>query len=214
MPSYRGLSVLFKKGQTQRQKISTIDGASRDRSTATGILAVSGPVLACGSFWMPPAPGPQESTVVPTIYRNTSDAAQTFLPPVQAVADMIPGVGGIIKGAIGGMLNILQLVDVSQHRSRAVYYSCRTSSSQKYVQNKGDLETLRLRLHLLRHHIGNAPIAQTTIEETIRQRLLRYITHKKRGFTNTSLSVHCKRNNYNWKEWKNVSVDPPPSRKT
>ena len=48
---------------------------------------------------------PQESTV----YRITPDAAQAFLPPVQAVADIIPGVGSIIKG---GTLSVLQLVDV------------------------------------------------------------------------------------------------------
>ena len=55
--------------------------------------------------------GPHSSTVV-SVYRKTeSDTAQTFLPPVQAVADVIPGVGGIIKGAIVGITCVLQLVD-------------------------------------------------------------------------------------------------------
>ncbi|KAF8452438.1 hypothetical protein L210DRAFT_790515, partial [Boletus edulis BED1] len=88
--------------------------------------------------------------------RNTSDAAQTFLPPVQAIADVIPGVGSIIKGAIGGILSILQLVD-------------------RYIQNKDDLEKLNLRLHLLRNHIDNAQVARTAFEETLRLRLLRYL---------------------------------------
>lgn len=82
---------------------------------------MSGPVLACGSFWsVPPAPVPQELTLASTVYRDAADAAQTFLPPVQAVADALPGVGGIIKGVIGGILNTLQLVDVSQRRLRVL----------------------------------------------------------------------------------------------
>jgi hypothetical protein len=40
-----------------------------------------------------------------TIYRNTS-TAQAFLHPVQVVADMIPDVGSIIEGAIGGTLSL------------------------------------------------------------------------------------------------------------
>ena len=35
------------------------------------------------------------------------DAAQAFLPPVKAIADIIPGVGSIIKGT----LRVLRLVD-------------------------------------------------------------------------------------------------------
>ena len=46
------------------------------------------------------------------------DAAQAFLPPVKAIADIIPGVGSIIKGAIGGTLSVLQLVDVIRPLSR------------------------------------------------------------------------------------------------
>ncbi|KAF8452425.1 hypothetical protein L210DRAFT_1001782, partial [Boletus edulis BED1] len=91
-----------------------------DHSTGAGILAVSKPVLAFSPWHCLPSPlGPQaqEPSTISTIYRNTSDAAQTFLPPVQAVADLIPGVGGIIKGAIGGMLSILQVVDVIRPRS-------------------------------------------------------------------------------------------------
>ncbi|KAF8557472.1 hypothetical protein OG21DRAFT_1482154 [Imleria badia] len=77
------------------------------------------------SFQPHPAPySPPESTVISTIYRNTSDAVQTFLPPIQAVADVIPGVGGVIKGVIGGTLSTLRLVDV------------------KYIQNKNDMEQL------------------------------------------------------------------------
>ncbi|KAF8128852.1 hypothetical protein EV363DRAFT_1169679 [Boletus edulis] len=51
------------------------------------------------------------------------------------------------------MLGILQLVD-------------------RYIQNKSDLETLTVRLHLLRHHIDNAPVARTPVEEVLRSRLL------------------------------------------
>lgn len=108
MPSYSP-SDFLKKLRSLKQQTSS-KRALHHHSTATGVLVVSGPVLACGSF-QPPR---QEQTVISAIYRNTSDAAQTFLPPVQAVADMIPGVGGIIKGAIGGILSSLQLVDVSQ----------------------------------------------------------------------------------------------------
>jgi hypothetical protein len=54
---------------------------------------------------LPSVPSPQESTVMLTIYRNTS-TAQAFLHPVQVVADMIPDVGSIIEGAIGGTLSL------------------------------------------------------------------------------------------------------------
>jgi hypothetical protein len=72
-----------------------------DHSTAAGILAVFKAFS--------PSQLSQESSA---IYRNTSDAAQAFLPPIQAVADTIPGVGSIIRGVIGGTLSVLQLVDV------------------------------------------------------------------------------------------------------
>lgn len=39
-----------------------------------------------------------------------------FLPPVQAIADIIPGVGSIIKG----MLRVLRLVDVIRLHSRVL----------------------------------------------------------------------------------------------
>lgn len=61
-----------------------------------------------------------ESNVISTIGRNASDAAQTFLPPVQAVAGAVPCVGGIIKGVIGGLIGTLQLVDVIQLHSRVL----------------------------------------------------------------------------------------------
>ncbi|KAH0831059.1 hypothetical protein J3R83DRAFT_13582 [Lanmaoa asiatica] len=144
-------SKFFKKLRSQRQNISA--HPLHEHSTATGIIAVTNPLLALSSVQLPSPPGPEGTTITSTFCRNTSDAAQTYLPPVQAVADMIPAVGSIIKSAIGGMLSTLQLVD-------------------RYVQNKGDLETLTLRLHLLRHHIDNAPVARTPFEETMRSRLL------------------------------------------
>ena len=95
--------------------------ALRNHSTSAGILAVSKPILAFNPSQLPlaPIPGESESTVVSvSSYRNASDIAQTFLPPIQSVADAIPGVGGIIKGVIGGMLTTLQLVDVIRFRYR------------------------------------------------------------------------------------------------
>ncbi|KAF8557477.1 hypothetical protein OG21DRAFT_1482158 [Imleria badia] len=106
-------------------------------------------ILASSSSQLPSPSSSRAST----IYRNTSDAAQTYLPPIQAAANMIPGVGSILKGAIGGILSTLQLVD-------------------RHIQNKVDLKTLRRRLYQLRHHIDNVPTARTPIEETLRQELL------------------------------------------
>ena len=105
--------TFFKKLRTSRQNIPPL---ICDHSTAAGVLAVSRPILAFAPLPLP-VPSPPESTVASTIGRNASDAAQTFLPPIQAVADAIPGVGGIIKGVIGGMLSTLQLMDVSRLRS-------------------------------------------------------------------------------------------------
>ena len=91
-----------------------------DHSYSTaGALAVSGSVLAFSPSQPRLVPILRKSTEV-SVYRNTSDVAQTFLPPVQAVADVIPGVGGIIKGVIGGMLSTLQLVDVIRFRYRVI----------------------------------------------------------------------------------------------
>jgi hypothetical protein len=152
MPSY-SLSDFFNKLRSPPRRTLKL----HDHSAAVGILAASRPILAFSPSQPPSAPSSQESTGISTLYRNTSDAAQAFLPPVQAVADVIPGVGSIIKGAIGGTLSVLQLVD-------------------RYVQNKDDLEKLTLRLHLLCHHIDNAPIARTVVEDTLRLRLLRHVT--------------------------------------
>ncbi|KAF8557478.1 hypothetical protein OG21DRAFT_270398 [Imleria badia] len=100
----------FKKLRTPRQNIPP-NCTLHDHSTSAAILDVSKPIPAFTPLRLPPAPNPPESTVV-SPGRMASDAAQTFLPPIQAVADMIPGVGGVIKGVIGGMLSTLQLVDV------------------------------------------------------------------------------------------------------
>lgn len=111
------LNDLFKRFRGGRKK-TPVHHAVQNHSTATGILAVSKPILGFRSF-QPSSPNPPRSSVV-SVYRNTSDAAQTFLPPVQAVAGAIPGVGGIIKAVIGGMLSTLQLVDVIQFPSRVL----------------------------------------------------------------------------------------------
>ena len=102
-----------------RRIISAPRRALHNHSSAAGILAVSKPILAFSPSQLRSVPIPRESTVV-SVYRHTSDIAQTFLPPVQAVADVIPGVGGIIKGVIGGMLSTLQLVDVIRFRYRVL----------------------------------------------------------------------------------------------
>ena len=92
--------------------------ALRNHSTAAGILAVSKPILALNPSQLPLAPKSESTVVSVSSYRNASDIAQTFLPPIQSVADAIPGVGCIIKGVIGGMLGTLQLVDVIRFRYR------------------------------------------------------------------------------------------------
>jgi hypothetical protein len=142
----------LKKCRGLWQHISTRSRAPHKHSTAAGILAVSKPILAFSPSQLHLAPIPRESSVV-SVYRNTSDTAQAFLPPVQAVADVIPGVGGIIKGVIGGILSTLQLVD-------------------RYIRNKDDMEELTQRLHRLLRLIDDAPVARTTSEETMRQWLL------------------------------------------
>jgi hypothetical protein len=102
-----------------QSRIFTRSRAPHKHSTAAGILAVSKPILAFSPSQLRSVPIPRESSVV-SVYRYTSDTAQTFLPPVQAVADVIPGVGGVIKGVIGGILSTLQLVDVIRFRCRVL----------------------------------------------------------------------------------------------
>ena len=92
-----------------------------NHSTAAGILTVSMPILAFSPSQLRLVSIPRESSVV-SVCRTASDTAQTFLPPIQAVADVIPGVGGIIKGVIGGMLSTLQLVDVIRFRHRVLLF--------------------------------------------------------------------------------------------
>ena len=117
MPSY-SLRDFYKK-KPRRETSTPNTFGLHDHSTAAGILAVSKPILAFSpSQLVPSALSPQESTAISTIYRNTSDAAQAFLPSVQAVAGVVPGVGSIINGAIGGTLSVLQLVDVIRPHSR------------------------------------------------------------------------------------------------
>ena len=118
MPSYSLGDSLEKFRGLWKKPTTCTHVALQSHSVATGILAVSRPIIAFGPSQLPSVGAPQESPVISTIYRNASDAAQTFLPPVQAVAGVVPGVGGIIKGVVGGMLSILQLVDVIWLRSR------------------------------------------------------------------------------------------------
>ena len=110
----------LKKLRGMWRRKSAPSRALHKHSTAAGILAVSKPILAFSpSSQLHLVPIPRESPVG-SVYRNTSDTAQTFLPPVQAVADVIPGVGSIIKGAIGGITSVLQLVDVIRLHSRVL----------------------------------------------------------------------------------------------
>jgi hypothetical protein len=80
------------------------------------------------------------------------------------------------------------------------------------------MEELTQRLHRLLRLIDDAPVARTTSEETMRQWLLRCVASScgKRGLNNdnTAMSARWKLTNPSWTLWKNVSVDPPPSRKT
>ncbi|KAF8559329.1 hypothetical protein OG21DRAFT_1503228 [Imleria badia] len=160
MPSYTQIDLSkTPRGRRLRRKMST---QVYHRSTASDIPGiVSESVFPLSSFQPHSAPySPPESTITSTIYRNTSDAAQTFLS--QVVADVIPGVGSIIKGAIGGILSSLQLVN-----------------------NKDDLNTLRKRLCQLCHHMDNVPTARTPVEETLRRELLGCVTRaRKRGWNN------------------------------
>ncbi|KAN0094807.1 hypothetical protein V8E55_003094 [Tylopilus felleus] len=112
-----------------------------------------------------------ESNVISTIGRNASDAAQTFLPPVQAVAGAVPCVGGIIKGVIGGLIGTLQLVD-------------------SYAKNKDDLQALGHRLHMLRQRIDNSPVARTQAEETMRWELLSVLETAKTKLEETGRRIH------------------------
>ena len=102
------------------RNVSSPSRALHNHSTAAGVLTVSNPIFAFGPSKLHAVLIPRESSVV-SVYRNASDTAQAFLPPVQAAADVIPGVGGIIKGVMGGMLNTLQLVDVIRFRHRVLY---------------------------------------------------------------------------------------------
>ena len=110
----RGMSIRWRNISTP----SRAQPHNHSYSTA-GILAVSGSILAFSPSQPCLVPILRKSTDV-SVYRHTSDVAQTFLPPVQAVADVIPGIGGIIKGVIGGMLSTLQLVDVIRFRYRVL----------------------------------------------------------------------------------------------
>jgi len=50
--------------------------------------------------------------VIQSTSRIVSDVAQTVLPGVAVVAGAIPVAGGPLKAAIGGLLSILQGIDV------------------------------------------------------------------------------------------------------
>lgn len=116
MPSYSLNDFVKNLARSRRRKTSihrTFE--SHGQSTTADIPGTVSELVSANrssQLQRPPAPSSQGPNSISTIYRNTSDAAQVFLPPVQAVADVIPGVGGIIKGVIGGMLSILQLIDV------------------------------------------------------------------------------------------------------
>ena len=107
----------LKKFRNSRKQKPPVPVASQDRPSITFHVAPGPVVGACNTFQPTPASTLPESSV---IYRNASDAAQTFLPPVQGVAELVPCVGSIIRGAICGILSILQLVDVIQQRFRVL----------------------------------------------------------------------------------------------
>ena len=113
MPPLLSLRDTLKRRLRVLPQTESAHGALQSRSIGAGVLVVSKPIVAFSSAQLTSVITSQESTAISTVYRNTSDAIQAFSPLVQSVADAIPGVGGIIKGTIGGILSTLQLVDVT-----------------------------------------------------------------------------------------------------
>ncbi|KAG1735646.1 uncharacterized protein EDB91DRAFT_558422 [Suillus paluster] len=89
-----------------------------------------------------------------SLAREASDMAQFALPFVQAFADVIPLVGAPTKAAIGGLLEVLQAIDVR---------AC------------ADLDSLKLRLHQLGHHLCNAPPPRDPLEQSRRDSIVRVL---------------------------------------
>ncbi|KAG1719719.1 hypothetical protein EDB19DRAFT_2044983 [Suillus lakei] len=81
-----------------------------------------------------------------SLAREALDITQLTLPFLQALTGVIPIVGGPMKAAIGGLLAILQTIDI-------------------HNQNKTDLDGLRTRLNRLSHYLCNAPPARGPLEE-------------------------------------------------
>lgn len=114
------------------------------------VAAISRPDLEGFSTGFPPAGYPWGASPA----RETSDIAQVALPLVQAFTGVIPVVGAPINAAIGGLLQILQVMNTRD-------------------QNKAALDDLTSRLYRLYIHLCNAPPALDPLEHSRRDVLAR-----------------------------------------
>ncbi|KAG2036436.1 hypothetical protein BDR03DRAFT_960086, partial [Suillus americanus] len=114
------------------------------------VAASSRPDLEGFSTGFPPAGYPWGASPA----REASDIAQVALPLVQAFTSVIPLVGAPMNAAIGGLLQILQVIN-------------------RRDQNKAALDDLNLRLHRLCCHLCNAPPALDPLEYSRRDLLAR-----------------------------------------
>ncbi|KAG1732766.1 hypothetical protein EDB19DRAFT_1911926 [Suillus lakei] len=108
-----------------------------------------------------------------SLAREASDMIQLTLPFVQALTGVIPIVGGPMKAAIGGLLAILQTIDI-------------------HNQNKADLDGLRTRLNRLSHYLCNAPPARGPLEEFRRDAFVRML----QGTLDQLTTLHTRRAAY------------------
>ena len=99
-----------------------------------------------------------------------SDNVQLNLVGVQGITGPIPFTP--LQAAIGGLLTILQTIDVSTHLTTRTVPNL--GDLQRHAQNKAAIASVRRRLYRLSRYLGNAPSPHDGSEQSRIDELIRY----------------------------------------
>lgn len=103
--------------------------------------------------------------------RNILDVT-TVLTIALPVVEAIPIAGGPMKAAIGGVLEVLKILDVSTIDRLSILYDCDWDKFQQISRNKEEIEDLKAELHQLSSQISAISAAKSSSVTALRDDLI------------------------------------------
>ncbi|KIN97438.1 hypothetical protein M404DRAFT_894467 [Pisolithus tinctorius Marx 270] len=119
-------------------------------------------------------PSSSKTSYVTSCAHDVSDIVQIAAPVVQAAAEAILVAGAPMKAAIGGLLAILQVIDVTLLRFQVQFFILNLNIIESHSE-QGRLKRPHSPTYNLSCHIAIAPTARTPFEEISRRALIQVL---------------------------------------